>query len=107
MARHDFARVSDTKKCFKVMATHGTHLFSLSAKMLLKYCLKFDNYKRVIIRTFLPVLNVFLIWAFPGLFIFPFSWYIVSLQLIIFTLVNDDRKHERRRKSMHLSITRY
>ena len=40
-------------------------------------------------------------------FIFTFSWYIVSLQLIIFTMVNDDRKHERRRKSMHHSITRY
>ena len=25
---------------------------------------------------------------------FPFSWYIVRLQLIIFTMVNDDRKQE-------------
>ena len=40
-------------------------------------------------------------------FIFPFSWYIVSLQLTIFSMVNDDRKQERRRKSMHRSITRY
>ena len=31
-------------------------------------------------------------------FVFPFSWYIVRLQLIIFTLVNDYRKQERRRK---------
>ena len=37
---------------------------------------------------------------------FPFfSWYIVRLQLIIFTMVNDDGKQERRRKSMHRSIT--
>ena len=40
-------------------------------------------------------------------FIFPFSRYIVSLHLIIFTMVNDDRKQERRRKSMHRSIIRY
>ena len=43
----------------------------------------------------------------PFGFIFPFSWYIVRLQLINFTTVNDDRKQERRRKSMHRSITRY
>ena len=48
-------------------------------------------------------------WAFPDLFgfIFPFSWSIVRTKLIIFTMVNDDRKQERRRKSMHRSITRY
>ena len=54
---------------------------------------------------------VFFIWSFPSLFldffIFTFSWYIVSLQLIISTMVNDDRKRERKRKSMHCSITRY
>ena len=38
-------------------------------------------------------------------FIFSFSWNIVSLKLIILTIVNDDRKLERRRKSMHCSIT--
>ena len=50
------------------------------------------------------------IWAFPGIFsdlFFPFSWYIVRLQLINFTLANDDRKQEGRRKSMHRSITYY
>ena len=57
----------------------------------------------------LPPGQFFLIWALPGLFFkiyFSFSWYIVSSQLIIFTMVNDDRKHERRRKSMYRSITR-
>ena len=39
-------------------------------------------------------------------FIFPYSWYIVTLQLIIFTMVNDDRKQERRWKSMQRSIIR-
>ena len=41
------------------------------------------------------------------IYIFPFSWYIVRLQLIIFITVNDDRNQERRRKSMHRSITHY
>ena len=54
----------------------------------------------------LSFFNMGLSWPLFG-FIFPFSWYIVSLQLIIFTIVNDDRKQERRRKSMHLSITCY
>ena len=40
-------------------------------------------------------------------FILTFSLYIVSLQLTIFTVVNDDRKQERRRKSMHRFITCY
>ena len=40
-------------------------------------------------------------------FIFSVSGYIVSLQLIIFRMVNDGRKQERRRKSMHHSVTRY
>ena len=31
--------------------------------------------------------------------LFPFSWYIVRLQSIIFKMVNDDRKQERRRTS--------
>ena len=29
---------------------------------------------------------------------FPFSWYIARLQLINFTMANDDRKQERRRE---------
>ena len=41
------------------------------------------------------------------IFIFPFSWYIVRLQLIIFEMVNDDGKQERRRKSIHRSMTHY
>ena len=42
-------------------------------------------------------------------FIFPFSWYIVRLQLINFTGINDDRKQERRRKSLsiHRCIAHY
>ena len=45
----------------------------------------------------------FLIWAFPFYFagfIFIFSWCIVWLHLINFTMVNNARKQERRRKSM-------
>ena len=38
---------------------------------------------------------------------FPFSWYIGRLQLINFTMVNDDRKQERRRKSIYRSIKHY
>ena len=50
----------------------------------------------------------FLIWAFPSLFLdLFFSWYTIRLQSINFTMVIDDRKQERRRKSMHRSITRY
>ena len=39
----------------------------------------------------------FFVWAFPASldFFFFFSWYIVSLQLINFTKVNDDWKQER------------
>ena len=39
-------------------------------------------------------------------FFFTFSWFILLLQLINFTLANDDRKEDRRRKSMLHSITR-
>ena len=40
--------------------------------------------------------------------IFPFfSWHIARLLLIIFTMVNDNRKQIRRRKSMHCSTTSY
>ena len=58
----------------------------------LKMCLflKFLNYG--------PFLASFLI------IIFPFSWYIVKLQLIDFTLVNGDRNQKRRRRKC--SITR-
>ena len=55
-------------------------------------------------------IDSFLLWAFPGLFwglIFPFSWYIVRLQLTNFTMVNYVWKLERSRKSMHQSITRH
>ena len=51
-----------------------------------------------------------LIWAFTGLFLdlfFPLSWYIVGLQLINFTIVNADRKQERRRSSMLYSFKCY
>ena len=43
----------------------------------------------------------------PFGFIFPFSWYIVRLQLINFTMVNDDRKEELRPKKMHHATTLY
>ena len=43
-------------------------------------------------------------WIF---FLVPTSLYIVRFQLIDFTMANYDRKPERRRKSMHRSITRY
>ena len=50
----------------------------------------------------------FEIWAFPGIFLVLFFLFLVhSLQLVIFTMVNDDRKQERRRKNVHLSITCY
>ena len=44
-----------------------------------------------------PGVGFFFKWAFPGLFLdffFFFCWYIVSFQLIIFTMVNDDRKQK-------------
>ena len=50
------------------------------------------------------------IWAFPSFsfgFYFPFSRYIARLQLKNLPIANDDRKQERRRKSMHCSIARY
>ena len=50
--------------------------------------------------------NMGLSWPLFGIY-FSFSWYIVSLQLAIFTMVNDDKKQERKRKSMQRSITHY
>ena len=46
-------------------------------------------------------------WPHFGSIFFLFYWYIVILQLINFTMVNEDRKQERRRKSIHCSITCY
>ena len=42
----------------------------------------------------------------PLVWFFTFSWFILLLQLINFILANDDRKEERRRKSMLHSINR-
>ena len=44
-----------------------------------------------------------------GLFfdLFHLYWNIVSLKLIIFIMINDDRKQESIRKRMHHSITSY
>ena len=51
-------------------------------------------------------LDPFLMWAFHGLFLAFFLVHCVRLQLINMRIVNGDRKSERRRKSMHCSITR-
>ena len=39
--------------------------------------------------------------------IFSFIWYIVRPPLVNFTIVNDGRRQERIKKSIHQSITRY
>ena len=51
--------------------------------------------------------SIFLMRAFPSVLsdYISFFWYIVKLQLINFTMVDDERKQERRMKSIRRSIT--